>query len=446
MPPKAKPKSPLWNLGFKVDPNDAKPLPTDVPTKPPKVPTDVPTKVLKPGEHVSPDPGKRFVPEKHVDKYKKEPPPPAEREKGWKEGQADGRQKFDNMAEAAKSGDPQKVRDSAIDMQMNKQSLYEGNRNENAGAPETRTKFKEEMGKIYAEADAEVNRQLSQKYETDVRKKDISNPRKPGADPTKMSIDRDVTFERKARIGELVPDESKPGKFVSYDPTKPEFKDKDGNPKEVWVDIPAKESGKVYNEKFKEAALKGASPEARAKYGSMSADEFAKKMDQTVTDRLANDAYGRGPSDLTTAMNPKELTNKFSDPAGVGKTAEFKANEWYEKAERDATTPTEHETYVAEGMRQTSKQYRNQVQERLDALNAKRGGEGQPPKVKPPEDLKNAYKILEDVEEGNISPAEAEMKLKNMPLKNKGTGKTKEDVARDLGDFINTIYRMPVEP
>lgn len=203
------------------------------------------------------------------------------------------------------------------------------------------------------------------------------------------------------------------------------------------VDIPAKESGRVYNEEFKKAALEGASPETKAKYDGMSADEFAKKMDQTVTDRLSNDAYGRGPTDLNTAT--KDPKGDFSDPGGVGKTAEFKANEWYEKAERDATNPAEHETYVAEGMRQTSKQYGNQVQNRLDALNENRGGPGQPPKVDPPPKLKEGVDILKEVADNKCSPAEAEARLKEI-------GMTKEQVAHNLGDFINKIYKMPVKP
>ena len=165
----------------------------------------------------------------------------------------------------------------------------------------------------------------------------------------------------------------------------------------------------------------------------MSADEFAKKMDQTVTDRLSNDAYGRGPSDLKTAT--EDPSGQFSDPAGVGKTAEFKANEWYEKAERDATSPAEHEAYVAEGMRQTTKQFGNQVDKRLTVLNENRGGPGQPPKVNPPPELKAGMDILKQVADNKCSPAEAEAQLKSI-------GMTKEDVAHNLGDFIAKIYGM----
>jgi hypothetical protein len=206
------------------------------------------------------------------------------------------------------------------------------------------------------------------------------------------------------------------------------------------VDVPAKESSAVYHEKFKEAALDGASPEMQAKYKDMPPHEFAKHMDQTVTDRMANDAYGRGPKDLETAV--KSPGGEFSDPSGVGRTAEYKAHEWFERAERDARTPAEHETCVAEGMRQATKQYGNQVQNRLDVLNKFRGeGSHNPdiPKITPPGELKAAMEIMQKVTDGKISPATADAQLAAI-------GQTREMAAKNLGEFLTKVYSMPVAP
>jgi hypothetical protein len=238
-------------------------------------------------------------------------------------------------------------------------------------------------------------------------------------------VDRDVTFERKAIPGELIPHPEQPGQWVRAG-------DND------WVDVPAGESGKVYNEEFKKAALDGASDATKEKFKDMPADKFAKRFDQTVTDRLASDAYGRGPMDLETAV--KNPAGKFSDPAGMGKTAEYKSNEWFERAERDARTPAEHETYVAEGMRQATKQYQNQVGGRLKALNATRGpGTDRPhlAPIEPPPKLAQAMEIMNKVQDGTLSPSAADAQLRVMNT-------TRSDVARDLGDFIKKLYTIEV--
>ena len=374
-----------------------------------------------------------------ADRVLGKPLSPIERENAWLEGKRAGQKAIDRAHEAVASKDPQQIRDAALGMQENKHGMYQVNRLQDANAARTRVELKKEIQKVYDATDKKVCEELSQKYrktaadgsayEPEVRPKTITNEAKPGStpkDPTKMPIDRDVTYERKARPGEWIPDPEKPGKFVRAEGGE-------------WVDIPAKQSGQVYNEKFKETALEGASAETRAKYANMSPEEFGKRMDQTVTDRLSNDAYGRGASDLDTAVrNP---AGTFSDPAGVGKTSEFKAQEWFERAEQ-AKTPVEREACVAEGMRQTSKQFGNQIENRLEVLNKYRG-EGSPnpglPKVTPPGELKAGIDVLKKVADGSISPAVADARLASIGL-------TREAVANKLGDFLDKIYRMPVAP
>ncbi len=402
----------------------------------PVVPGEPPVKKPVTGS----DPGsKKGAPELPVAKAPPKPPgtkppekpkptPPREvREKGWQEGKKQGQELINKAHEAGKSGDPQKVRDSTLDMQANKQGLYEINRQNSEAAKQTRQQIKNEMKQIYNETDNRTCKQLSEQLGTPVRPKEITN--KPGAgsppkDPTKVSYDRDVTYERQAKAGELIPHPDKPGEFI---------KAKGGE----WVDVPPKQSAPVYNEHFKNVALEGASPETRAKYGDMSPEEFGKKMDQSVTDRTSSESYGRGPGDLKTAT--QDPSGSFSDPSGVGKTSTYKADEWYHKADTEAHSPAERETFVAEGMRQTTKQFGNQVNGRLDVLNQNRGGSTGEPRVEPPPKLKQGIEIMQGVENGTKSPAQAEADLK-------AAGMSKESVARDLGDFMNKIYRMPVKP
>jgi hypothetical protein len=296
-----------------------------------------------------------------IDRMPAKPLSPIERETAWHEGKQAGQQAIDNAHAAVASSDRQQIRDAALGMQENKHGLYQVNRLKDANAAQTRVAIKNEMQKVYDATDKKVCDELTEKYrkpsadgtvhEPQVRRKEITNEPKPGdppKDPTKVPIDRDVTFERKARPGEWIPDPEKPGTFVQADGSE-------------WVDIPSSQSGQIYDKKFQETALEGASAQTRAKYAKMSPEEFGRRMDQTVTDRLSNDAYGRGASDLDTAVrNP---AGSFSDPAGVGKTSEFKAQEWFEKAGH-AKTPIERETCIAEGMRQTSKQFGNQIEGR----------------------------------------------------------------------------------
>ena len=394
----------------------------------PADPTKAPRKNPEPGSVVRPD--KPQKPEQHLDRFRDKPPSRTERENAWQNGKQEGRTIIDQAKEAAKSGDPQKLRDATLEMQANKQGIWDINRQKSSESAETRTKLNNEIKQIYNKTDSKVCGELGKTYGEGVRPKSITNEPKPGSppkDPSKMSIDRDVTYERPASKGELIPDPKTPGKFIEA---------KGGE----YVDIPAKESGKVYAEKFKETALEGASQQTRDKYKDMTPEQFTKRMDQTVTDRVASDAYGRGPSDLNTAV--KDPAGDFSDPSGVGQTSEFKANEWYEKAERDAKTPEEHETYVAEGMRQTTKQYGNQIQNRLDILNQNRGpGTTRPdlPPVTPPPELKAGINIIKQVSDGKMSPATADAKLAAI-------GMTRQDVGHNLNSFLNKIYRMPVNP
>jgi len=44
---------------------------------------------------------------------------------------------------------------------------------------------------------------------------------------------------------------------------------------------------------------------------------------------------------------------------------------------------------------------------------------------------------MEKVDSGQISPAEAEHQLAQI-------GKTKEDISHDLGDYVKTVYSIPV--
>jgi len=394
-----------------------------------------------------------------------EPPPKSlqERENAWDQGRKQGWQETNTAKDAVASGDPTKIRDSALEMQGDKQGLYEINRQNSPEAEQTRVRLKQELNNIYNQTDQKTCQDLAQQNGWDVRdveSKNITNAPRPGAEPkgppdpnnpdkTFISYDRDVTFERVAKPPEWVPDESHPGQWrpakkgtyeeMVFDKKEGWRAAQPGDQGAVmrwngdWVDVPSNQSAPVYNKNFQQTALAGASDAVKGTYANMTPDQFAHAMDQTVTDRLANDAYGRGPSDLDTAT--KDPTGNFSDPAGIGKTVQFKADEWFTKADHD-TNPAQREADLAEGMRQTAKQYNNLVNARLYAINQNRPPGAQ---IQPPEKLQQAYQILKGVEQQGMSPAEADSRLAKL-------GTNREKVASDLGDYVRMLFGIPVKP
>ena len=404
------------------------------PTKP-ETPSDgseppIPPPVNPPEFSVKPPKGSKPAETTTPEGAKPTKPTIEDRNNAWDQGQQEGSQKVDRAMDAVQSGDPTAIRDTAIEMQGDKQGLYEINRQNSQEAIDTRLKIKQEIKDVYNKTDQKTCADLAKDLgvpESDVRAKNITNAPRPGTkpkDPTKVSYDRDVTYERKARPGELIPDESTPGKWREA---------KEGD----WVDIPAEDSASVYNKNFKDAMLDGASQSVKDKYANTDADDFAHAMDQTVTDRLADDAYGRGPSDLATAC--ADPTGDFSDPNSIARTVEYKADEWYQKADKVKTScPADSETYIAEGMRQTTKQYDNLVNARLYALTHPKPP-AKPPNINldPPPALTKGIEIMEQVDAGKISPVEAEGLLKQ-------AGTSKEQVAANLGDFVRKVYSIPV--
>lgn len=230
----------------------------------------------------------------------------------------------------------------------------------------------------------------------------------------KSGYDKDVTFRLKQKNALDV----RTGKTVKGD---------------SFVDIPEKDAKRIYNEEFYKAARDGEIPLKKTgsrglhEVDSDVIDEYAHKMDQTAGDRLSTESYGSRNEDLMAAV--REKNKNFSDVEAVGKTMEYKANHWDKMGEEllEDAKKAEHagdflkademrmaaEACKEEGIRQTTKQFNNQVIERAALLNAAAGK----PIVIIPDKLLTAVKVMEQTgKPGGISVAEAEAVLKEMGL------------------------------
>ena len=173
-----------------------------------------------------------------------------------------------------------------------------------------------------------------------------TNPKKPSG-TTKSSYDRDITVQRRAQAGDWVPDPNAPSGFR---------KCKAGET--AWVDVPAKDLENHYSNRFYEAANGKPAPDAAT------AKQFAKDHDQTCNgsplERLLWPLQ-QGPEDRHEPAGPASSRTREQ----VGQAMGYKAHEWFEKADHSrGSDPVAAEGYMAEGMRQTSKQWDNQALKR----------------------------------------------------------------------------------
>lgn len=123
-----------------------------------------------------------------------------------------------------------------------------------------------------------------------------------------LSIDRDVTYERPAKKGELIPDPKTQGKFTEL---------------RRRIRYPRQGPGKVYAEKFMKPR-EGASQQTRDKYKDMSPESSLSGW--TRRSPTGWPAMLKGLSDPNTAV--KDSPGISAIRPASGKPPKFKANEW----------------------------------------------------------------------------------------------------------------------
>ncbi|MCU0248076.1 MAG: hypothetical protein MUC42_16030, partial [Bryobacter sp.] len=354
---------------------------------------------------------------KSGDEPEEKKPTKEERDQAWEKGKQEGKKKVKEFVEAMKSGDPEAKKQAALEFLKDKNAMMELNRDPGMGR--VRAELNKTLKDVYGHVDKKVIGDLANDpyYKDkgltadDFRILNPTNPKKPTG-TTKSSYDRDITVQRRAQAGEWIPDPNAPSGFRQC---------KSGET--AWIDVPAKDLESTYSKRFYEAATGKPAPDAET------ARQFTRDHDQTCTDRQSNDSYGRFNKDLKTAMS--QPGRKFTDPEQVGQAMGYKAHEWFEKADHARSkNPAQAEGYMAEGMRQTSKQWDNQAMKRVDALKQ------QGVEVRVPQKLNEAMGELKKVEAGQISPAQAEANLKKLGFD------SPHQVAYESGKYVESLDKL----
>ncbi|MCE5298147.1 MAG: hypothetical protein LLF84_04285 [Methanoregulaceae archaeon] len=346
----------------------------------------------------------------------------------FEEGRAKGRDKVEKLKAAAEElqrnpNDPEaqkKFADACEAVQKDKHAMHELN-DADAGKPnKIREDFNEHWKGQYEKVDAQAKQriadQLNQNLKpgekpytaADIEVAGVTNtpPKSAAEDSVKSTYDRDVTYRNK-RSGK---------------------------------DIPTDISEPIYNNEFYKQQHGGKEPPSPE-----AAKKFAEECDQTVTDRFHRDAYGGGKEDIGPAVDPKQKGKPFKDVEASAKTMEDKVQEWYTRADKaaKANKPGEAEAYKEEGMRQLTKQFKNQIEGRVDKVNEIMGYPN-PPVANVPPKLRSAVDVMNRVgtkgpDGKTFTTADAEAALKQM-------GTSPQKVVHEMSGVLESTQKhMPPE-
>ena len=457
-PEPAEPTKPTNPASQEDQPNPSDqpaPSPPNQPTAPKQDPDSAPKPEQKPEQKPAEKPEQKPEPKR---------PTTEERNQAWKDAQRIGKQKVAEFQQTLQQGSAEEKRAAALEIQADKQALWEINRSADDA---TKQAMNAEMQKIYTETDqrtkidlalelnAQRQRRIAEaekagnqnlvallKSAPEIKPDDISvfNPTNPSA-TIKVGADRDVTMRYPPQPGDIVRVEvlngHKPSTFqygrVNADGT---VTAKNAAGEEVHiqpdpVDVPHQTLKKAYEKHFYETATGQKAPPS-----SKAVEDFAKRHDQACTDRLHPESYGRFTSDLETAMHGPG--SNFSDSEQVGQAMSYKGQERFKDAEtfRNSGDHLRAETELAEGMRQMTKQWNNQViNRRTTAQDLNKNLTLPPVDAK----LQKAIDIMNEVGSGKTTPAQAELNLQQL-------GYTPSDVAHDVGKQVELLQKLVTQP
>ncbi|MCF7956230.1 MAG: hypothetical protein K9M75_10535 [Phycisphaerae bacterium] len=333
----------------------------------------------------------------------------AQRHKNWLIAEKQGKDKIVEFAKAVKKGDKDLIKKAALEIQSDKRALQHINKG---------------------------NAQLLKKCGVD-KADDIIKPFVNEMDDIYKVTDKGLTADIKA-FGKKNPPPFDDIEIIK--PTNPSKIIKAGADRDITVrvtrggrtyDMPHKQLQKMYDDNFFKAAKgEGYINKLSAEQLASESKAYSKRLDQVATDRFHAEAYGMGPDDLVVALTKPGA--QFKDVQAVGKAAGFKAHHWFEGANklRSKGMFVEAEKFVSEGMRQTTKQFSNQVIRRYAAL-AESGVKG----LKPiPTRLRESIGILQQVEKG-ASPVAVECALKKL-------GTNPQKVATEMGEYLEALQKL----
>ena len=338
------------------------------------------------------------------------------RVKAWEAGRLAGQQKADKLAEALKSGDASEIKKAIVECQKDKHSIQALNK----GDDSIKVAYNQNMKKLITDdVDQVMKEKIAQRYGVDPKDVEIVKPTNPTAKP-KIGSDLDFTVKVKAKPGEIVADPNKPGNFIQVKP---------GD--NLTKDVPIKDAQNIYNRELYSKVTGEPIPTDPEKFKAFQAeaDKLAHDMDHVAGHRVGAESYGASQQDLEVIL--KKSGGQFTDPEQAGMVASYKSTHLYQQAENIAKVdPGKAEQLVADGMRQTTKQYNNLIETRVGALQ----GQGIEAAVDPR--LTKAVDILKQVETKGLPPSKAEDLLRGQ------LNMSKDDVANMLGGQLAKLHMM----
>jgi len=372
-----------------------------------------------------------------------------------------------------------RVRDAVDKVQKDKHAMHELNKRGADGSSDTIADFNKELKTSYETAHDSARRRIADEYGVPIEDVKVVKPTNaPGdtsaADPRGYARKPDPDYrtdaadyqQRAPEAGvEVRGDKASFDQDVTYRVRQDEVIDpRTGKVTEGFADVPKGDSQRIYNEEFYKARHGGDLPtKVNPETGKLEVDtdavnKYAKDMDQACTDRLDAEAYGTGDKDLKTAVDPQHRGRDFDDVEAVGKTMEHKNYEWQNEAANtradanalDARANTleangklqeaaevraeagdlhaKAEAQIEEGYRQTTKQYKNQLEERVTKLNEQYGRKV----AEVPPRLEKAVDIMQNP---RLSPAEVELELAKM-------GYTPDKVVQQMSSNLESLQKF----
>ncbi len=338
------------------------------------------------------------------------------RVQAWEAGRLAGQQKADTLAEALKSGDASEIKKALVECQKDKHAIGALNKSDDS----LKLAYNRQMKELITDdVDKAVKEKIAQRYGLDPKDVEIVKPTNPSAKP-KIGSDLDFTVKVKAKPGEIVPDPNNPGKFVKVEPGDVLTKD-----------VPVKDAQEIYNRELYSKVTGEPIPTDPKKFEAFQAkaDKLAHEMDHVAGHRVGAESYGASKQDLEVIL--QKSGGRFTDPDQAGMVASYKSTHLYQQAENIAKVdPGKAEALVADGMRQTTKQYDNLITTRAGALQS----QGIEAAVDPR--LTKAVDIMKQVETGGMAPAKAEALLRSQ------LNMSKDDVANMLGAQLAKLHHM----
>lgn len=424
-----------------------------------------------------------------IDDYRKnnKPDPEAiERDEMFKEGRKAGQQKVDDLKTAQDqlkanpdSTEAKKAYEAAMEkVQQDKHAMHSLNDLKGADSDEIRSAFKTQMNQKAKLADFDARERIAKEYGVDIEQvktvgatntmdvSDAPDPtgfaQKPKSSQPLDQIPDDqlqaiknkqaATATERAKLETEI--DIKKGDKASYDIDKTyrvqvgeTIDPKTGKVTPIYKDIPAADTKRVFGEEYYKQFHDGKLP-TKIDNGievvdSKAVDQFAKEMDVSAVDHRAAEGYGASDADLKEMLKKDGTVKKLGDIEAGTKTMEYKANEWENQAaelrtQAEKATGTEKAQLLAraeglseESMRQTTKQFNNQICEQVKAINLAKGQDV----VKIPDKLFTAINVMEKVGTDGLSVVEAEQILKGMGMTPKGVSQQMSSLMEAMQKF-----------